>query len=131
MPAVEVEVVKLAGHAHLETITDREGFVWCIDGMGRNAALLIAPRNLKGPYNWASSRALGQHVDLDLPASIYSNIKDGPQYCEIYLYLQARLESGFVPTPTVVTPIEALLFGPARHGGTMSTRKTVVTAMEK
>jgi hypothetical protein len=130
MPDVEVEVVKLAGHAHLETITDREGFVWCIDGMGRNAALLIAPRNLKGPYNWASSRALGQHVDIDLPSSIYSDFPNGPQFCEIYHYLRSRLETGFAPTPTVVTSIEAILNGAARRGGTMSTRKTVVTALE-
>lgn len=130
MSPLEVEVVKLAGYEHLETITDREGFVWCIDGSGQNAALLIAPANLKGSYNWASSRALGQHVDLAMPSSVYSNIKDGPQFYEIYHYLNSRLNSAWAETPTVTTPIDAFRLGASRQSGSKSTRQTVVTAMQ-
>lgn len=126
----EIEVVKLAGHETLDTITDREGFVWCIAGNGRQAALQIAPANLKGAYNWASSRALGQHVDLDLPPSAYVNTPNGPQHYEIYHYVATRLMQGYSVSPTVRTIPAQCEIGTYHDAGSKSTRQTAVVGWD-
>jgi hypothetical protein len=87
MPKFDTWTAMLADHAGLDTITDFQGFTWIISADGQRAALLYGPPAANGRYDWSVARAIGQDVDLALPASAHTQYGNGPCRQEIFLYL--------------------------------------------
>jgi hypothetical protein len=90
MPKFDTWTATLADHAGLDTITDFQGFTWIISADGQRAALLYGPPAANGRYDWSVAKAIGQDVDLALPASAHTQYGNGPCRQEIFLYLINR-----------------------------------------
>jgi hypothetical protein len=88
---LEPRFVPVAGHEGRRTITDYDGWKWCISKSGRRAVVFLGPPDEKGRYTWLAARAAGKEVDLNRPMGDYPNLPTGPQFREIYQYLMANL----------------------------------------
>jgi hypothetical protein len=100
MPPFKTWTATLADHIGLETITDWQGFAWCVSHDGQRAALLYGPPNSVGRYDWDVARSIGMIVDLALPATAYTDICNGPCRQEVFHYLVSRRHSKNGPKST-------------------------------
>jgi hypothetical protein len=89
--ALEPRFVPVAGHEDRRTITDYDGWKWCISKSGRRAVVFLGPPDERGRYTWLSARAAGKEVDLNRPITDYPNSPTGPQFHEVYHYLMENL----------------------------------------
>jgi hypothetical protein len=111
MPKFHTWTATLADHAGLDTITDFQGFTWIISDDGQRAALLYGPPAANGRYDWTVARAIGQDVDLALPASAHTQFGNGPCRQEIFQYLVNRKHNKKNrPKSTQIMPISRAVF---------------------
>jgi hypothetical protein len=90
---LEPRFVPVAGHEGRRTITDYDGWKWCISKSGRRAVVFLGPPDEKGRYTWLAARAAGKEVDLNRPITDYPISPTGPQFREIYEFLTASLQA--------------------------------------
>ena len=118
---LEQRFVPVAGHEGRRTITDYDGWKWCISKSGRRPWCFSVRRTKRGGIPGWRPRAAGKEVDLNRPMNDYPNLPTGPQFREIYQYLMSTLVTASEAKTTDNIPSIESLF--ADFNGTMASRR--------